>query len=97
MTDTGQITGTYYGWFNTLGGQPTVSHTAGTGLYYITIPGIGDMSHYVIQATLAGGPGEIGAGTASGGTLAGVFTYSSSGASADNGFNFTVYAASNSG
>jgi hypothetical protein len=55
------------------------------------------MSQYVIQTSLDGGPGEVGAGTVGGGAQAVVFAYNSSGVAAEQGFNITIYGASNSG
>src|SRR5204862_1268881 len=39
-------------WFNTLGGNPTVSHTGGSGGYDVAFPGISNASQMVIQGTV---------------------------------------------
>jgi hypothetical protein len=84
-------TGTVTAHFNRFGGAPTVSHTAGTGSYTITFPGLeGKLfnSQVIHMATLLSG-GEIRASSAGGNPV--VLTADSAGAAADRSFYYTVY------
>ena len=79
-------------YFNRFGGAPTVSHTAASGFYVLTFPGLegklfnGEVIHI---ATRFGGPGEIFTSSASGNPF--IETLSSAGAPTDGSFYYVVY------
>jgi hypothetical protein len=86
--------GTVLSWFNRLGGKPSVSHTAASGLYDITLPGIvidTDGDDFVQQASIKGATfgGEI---RVSGLTPAArIRTANSAGTATDSGFSYVVF------
>jgi hypothetical protein len=89
--------GTVLTWFNRRGGEPTVTHTAGTGLYSVTFPGSSfNINLNVIPvATLLGSAGEIQSSTVGGAVL--VQTYDSTGAVADAQNTLVVFDSSPTG
>jgi hypothetical protein len=89
--------GTMVTWFNRRGGEPTVTHTAGSGLYNVTFPGSSfNINLNVIPvASLIGTAGEIQVGSVGGGVN--VQTYSSAGAAADAPVTLVVFDSSTTG
>ena len=93
-TSTGSTSenGVVSAYFNRFGGAPTVSHTAASGFYVLTFPGLegklfnGEVIHI---ATRFGGPGEIFTSSASGNPF--IETLSSAGAPTDGSFYYVVY------
>jgi hypothetical protein len=84
--------GTVNAYFNRFGGAPTVSHTAASGVYVITFPGLeGKLlnSRVIHLATLFGITGEI--LTSSSGANPYIGTFNSSGAAADRSFYYAVF------
>jgi hypothetical protein len=96
VSSTGSVTGGIGGWFNTFGGMPTITHTASSGVYDITFPGLTiDLRQAVMLGTLDAGPGEIGIDTFGGGAGAVVETYNSAGTLTDSAFHVVIFGASN--
>jgi hypothetical protein len=89
--------GTVVTWFNRRGGEPTVTHAAGSGLYNVTFPGSSfNINLNVIPvASLIGTAGEIQVGSVGGGVN--VQTYSSAGAAADAPVTLVVFDSSTTG
>ena len=84
--------GTVRQFFNRVGGAPTVSHTANSGNYSITIPGLQGKvlnSASVSLASLQDGLGEIRVSSSGGDPL--IFTADSSGSAADRAFEYVVF------
>jgi hypothetical protein len=85
-------TGVVRKFFNRAGGAPTVSHTAASGLYNLTFPGLEGQAFFtnsIVLATLGGGgPGEI-SRTSSGGNPQ-VKTWNSAGAATDLEFEVVI-------
>jgi hypothetical protein len=85
-------TGAVSAFFNRFGGTPTVTHTANSGVYLITFPGLEGklLNSQVIQvATLFSSAGEIRA--TSSGSNPQVRTFTSAGAASDRSFYYVVY------
>jgi hypothetical protein len=84
--------GTVRKFFNRAGGAPTVSHTATSGLYIITFPGLEGQAFFsnsIVLVTLSGGnPGEISRTSVGGNPL--VRTWTSAGAAADAEFEIVI-------
>jgi hypothetical protein len=90
-------TGGVLGWFNRRGGEPTVTHTAGSGTYTVTFPGSPFAGNDFIPAATLGSSGEINvSGAVSGGGVI-VQTYNSVGLSADAPLSLVVFASSPTG
>jgi hypothetical protein len=89
--------GTVLNWFNRRGGQPTVTHTAGTGVYNVAFPGSSfNINLNVIPvASLVGNNGEIDVGSVNGGIV--VETYNSAGAATDQQLTLVVFDSSTTG
>jgi len=84
--------GTVRQFFNRVGGAPTVSHTANSGNYTITIPGLQGKvlnSASVSLASLQNSLGEIRVSSTGGDPL--IFTADSSGTAADRAFEYVVF------
>jgi hypothetical protein len=84
--------GTVNAYFNRFGGAPTVSHTAASGVYILTFPGLeGKLfnSQVIHLATLFGITGEILTSSSGGNPYIG--TFNSSGAAADRSFYYAVF------
>jgi S-layer homology domain len=81
--------------FNRFGGEPTVSHTGGTGLYIITFPGLEGQVFNTDSIALVsldpGGnvPGEISRSSTGGNAI--VRTYNSTGVLTDQNFDIVVF------
>jgi hypothetical protein len=90
--------GTVVSWFNRRGGEPTVTHTVGSGNYSVTFPGssFNINLNAIPVASLAGTAGEIQVGT-SGGVAVTVGTFNSAGVAADARFTLVVFDSSPTG
>jgi hypothetical protein len=84
-------------WFNRRGGEPTVAHRAGSGVYNITFPGstFNINTNVVPVATLVGSPGEIAVDRLGGGVQ--VLAFNSAGAAADGELTLVVFDSSLTG
>jgi hypothetical protein len=84
--------GTVRKYFNRYGGAPSVTHTAASGVYNISFPGLERQGYYtnsIVLATLAGGnPGEIGRTSGNGNPQ--VLTWNSSGTAQDAEFEVVI-------
>jgi hypothetical protein len=89
--------GTVGSWFNRRGGQPTVTHTANSGVYNVTFPGSSfNINLNVIPvATLVSSAGEIGVDSLGGAVQ--VQTFNSAGAVADAALTLVVFDSSSTG
>jgi hypothetical protein len=89
--------GTVGSWFNRRGGEPTVAHTGGSGVYNITFPGstFNINTNVVPVATLVSSAGEIAVDSLGGGVQ--VQTFNSAGAAADGGLTLVVFDSSLTG
>jgi hypothetical protein len=89
--------GTVGSWFNRRGGEPTVTHTGGSGVYNITFPGstFNINTNVVPVATLVRSAGEISVDTFGGGIV--VDTFTSAGAAADVDLALVVFDSSTTG
>jgi hypothetical protein len=89
--------GAVLSWFNRRGGQPTVAHTDGSGVYTVTFPGSTFGGNDFIPAATLGGSGEISvSGAVSGGGVI-VDTFSSVGLSTDAPLSLVVFDSSPTG
>ena len=85
-------TGTVIAYFNRFGGAPTVSHTAASGIYVITFPGLeGKLlnSEAIHIATIFGGIGEIRTSSSGGNPF--ILTANSAGTATDQSFYYVAY------
>jgi hypothetical protein len=82
-------TGTVLSYFNRNGGVPVVTHTANSGVYTLSFPGTPvNVNFEILQATIAGGPGEVAVSSVNGNAI--VQTFNSNGTAADRQFTLTV-------
>jgi hypothetical protein len=85
--------GTVLSYFNNFGGAPTVSHTATSGIYVVTFPGLAGKLLYtnvVQQATLNdSGPGNVSTNSSSSNPY--VTTFTSGGTAQDHAFTYVVF------
>jgi hypothetical protein len=93
--------GSVASWFNRRGGEPTVAHTAGTGVYNVTFPGssFNINTNAVPVATLiggAGGPDGIGVDSTVGGAVI-VYTFNNAAMPADGPLTLAVFDSSSTG
>jgi cytoskeletal protein RodZ len=83
-------TGTVLSFFNRSGGAPTVTHTANSGDYTLSFPGISiNINFEIVQATLLGDPGESTVDSVNGNAI--VDTFNSAGAASDRQFDVVVF------
>ncbi len=83
--------GTANAFFNRFGGAPTLAHTAGTGSYTLTFPGLEGrlFNSTVVHIATLMSTGEIRASSSSGNPV--VLTYDSAGAAGGRAFYYTVF------